>query len=75
MNTFRNVLAIHRWDTPVVVPVDAKSSLEDPRAVFMAHAMLLLVSSVDEEFQAPLEALLFRDSSCLFFQTCIPGSL
>ena len=37
MNTFRNVLAIHRWDAPVVVPVAAGSLLENLICVFSAH--------------------------------------
>lgn len=41
MNTFRDILAIHRWDTPpVVVPVEAGSSLEDPICVFSVLGLL-----------------------------------
>ena len=40
MNTFRDVLAIHRWDTPGVVPVEAGSSLEDPICVFSVLGLL-----------------------------------
>ena len=34
MDTFCDVLAIHRWDTPVILPVGARSSLDDPICVF-----------------------------------------